>query len=896
MRRIVFLMILCAICALAQAQHTFQNTSLSEALIELDKSSKHYSISFVYDELEDFTVTKTIKRGRSLPDAVREVCGYYPIRVTRKGSEIFVECLQKDRTKLSGRLIGPDRQPVAYANITLYNPSDSVLIGGGVSNEAGDFVIPCSAAQARVRISYVGFKTIEQQMTIGHVGTIRMQTENYHLGNVTVSSRMPVIRSEADRLLYIVSNDEFARGHNALELLSRVPMVSMAGGRAMILGKGPAHFMLNGRVSEMGHEAIQQKLWTMRAEDIERIEVISIPSGRDIMEKGGGYINIVMRRDQTLGWRGDVSTQAGISDDWSGRGSGSVSYASEKFDMTADVNGGWTTQTTDNLMTYHINLVDDIFSDTHTRQTDKEMAANLSLRYLPAKNLEVGGMLSCQLLWPDKITDGFITNHSDLSSSSEAGVAPNDNTTTKSLTAYCDWHLDTKGKLLCFTYNNYKKDEDAKTIVLCTNTVIGDFYGRKSWVGYQNEVDYHIQSGRLDLTLPFKIATIDAGAYYTSIKNQGHVQRKPHSTTHIITASNYPFYYKEKRKAAYLSLHHDWDRYSIKAGLLYEHIALDREVTLDNEYYGSMDKIFHRNYWLPSLNFSVKPKEGHQVSLTWGTDCIHPNFYDLNSLRIYKTGYEYFQGDPELLPCRTSNIELSYHNRKGFYANAYYHHAGNNVVRNTQLTLQSFEPEVYQLYSVASFPESTGQINLYGLYLRYQHQVTPHLLVTAEGDASHHDYSTTLNTKTGPTDQYSQTLCGWSERLAISSDWYLNAKHTLLLNARYQHWFSDYTEMTKTDGYGYFYFALRYSMMDDRLKISLVANDPFHQHVTDETIYGGWTTSTIWRLKQMILYSHTNHHTHYIGLTASYSLGSKKVRQIQRDRKDTETQRAIRKQ
>ena len=51
MKRIIHLMILCVFSLMAQAQHTFQGTSLSEALIELDRSSKHYDISFVYDEL-----------------------------------------------------------------------------------------------------------------------------------------------------------------------------------------------------------------------------------------------------------------------------------------------------------------------------------------------------------------------------------------------------------------------------------------------------------------------------------------------------------------------------------------------------------------------------------------------------------------------------------------------------------------------------------------------------------------------------------------------------------------------------------------------------------------------------------------------------------------------------
>lgn len=92
------LLLLCASLE-TKAQHVFRNTSLSDALIELDASSKRYEISFVYNELEDFTVTTTIGRRRSLPDAVRDVCGFYPVRVSVRGRDILVECMQKDRTK-----------------------------------------------------------------------------------------------------------------------------------------------------------------------------------------------------------------------------------------------------------------------------------------------------------------------------------------------------------------------------------------------------------------------------------------------------------------------------------------------------------------------------------------------------------------------------------------------------------------------------------------------------------------------------------------------------------------------------------------------------------------------------------------------------------------------------
>ena len=884
-------MLLCALSTLARAQHTFQGTSLSEALIELDKSSKHYDISFVYDELEDFTVTKTVKRRRSLPDAVREVCGFYPVRVHVKGRDILVECIQKDRTKLRGRLVGPDHQPVAYANITLFPPSDSVCIGGGVSNEAGDFVIPCGAERAKVRISCVGFKTIERVMPIGDAGTIRLQMENNYLSNINVSGWMPVIRSEADRLLYMVSNDEFARGLNAQELLSRVPMVNMVGGRAMILGKGSARFMLNGRVTEMGNEAIQQKLWTLRSEDIERIEVISIPSGRDVMEMGGGYINIVMRRDQTLGWRGDVSTEAGYSVDWSERGGASVSYASKMFDMTLDAHGGRTTQTTDNVTEYRISEENSFYSDTRTKQTDKELATNLMLRFLPIKNLEFGAMLSWQALWPEKTTEG-IMKYPDRTIWSESELLPNNNIQSKSLTTYCDWQLDSKGKQLSFTYNTFKKNDNEKTNVCYT--LLSDNASEVK-EGDNSFVDYHIQSGRLDLSLPFNFVTIDAGVSYTSIKN--HVNSNYHQGINIPIDDDY---YQEKTKAAYLSLHHDWDKVSSKAGLRYEHIGLDRElfyIKYAEQYAESYNDLFNfnkqigflhtvnynvisRDYWLPSFSFSVKPKDGHQIGLTWATSTIRPNFYDLNPLLVYKTAYELFTGNPRLQPSRMSNIEMSYQNHHGFYATAYHHHTSNDVERRT---LCAIIPQAsYTLTSV----DNGNRSNQTGLYLRYQRQLNPNQLVTVEDEFYYHDY----RSWTGDL----PNLYGWGHRLVLSADRYLNRKHTLLLNARYQHWFSDYQGLTETKGYGYFYFALRYSMLDDRLRISLVANDPFHQYVTNERIGNGYCASySAARDVETIQQScHTNHHAHYIGLTATYSFGGKKVRRIHHDTKDTERQRA----
>ena len=121
---------------------SYDNVSMSEALRNLNELSRDYNISFLYNELEDFRVTASIKH-KSVTDAIMQIIGFYPVRVVKRGeSEIYVECTHKTERHLTGTIIDENRQPVPYANVYLLHPSDSTVIGGGVSNEAGVFVIP----------------------------------------------------------------------------------------------------------------------------------------------------------------------------------------------------------------------------------------------------------------------------------------------------------------------------------------------------------------------------------------------------------------------------------------------------------------------------------------------------------------------------------------------------------------------------------------------------------------------------------------------------------------------------------------------------------------------------------------------------------------------------------
>ena len=140
----------------------YNNVSLSDALSQLAEQQTDYTIMFLYNELEDFRITTTINR-KTLPEAIRQMIGFYPIRVTTNkdegGKKFFVECVQKADTRYKGTIIDEKGQPIAYANIALLSPPDSTLIAGGVSNESGYFVIPCEKKPVLARISFIGYKT-----------------------------------------------------------------------------------------------------------------------------------------------------------------------------------------------------------------------------------------------------------------------------------------------------------------------------------------------------------------------------------------------------------------------------------------------------------------------------------------------------------------------------------------------------------------------------------------------------------------------------------------------------------------------------------------------------------------------------------------------------------------
>ena len=97
MKRLRYIMLLAGLMSLSlqtiyaqRITRSFRNTSMSEALTILAKSTKDYRINFMYDELEDFTVTTSIVK-RTAPDAIRQIMVFAGVHILRyRQSSLFV--------------------------------------------------------------------------------------------------------------------------------------------------------------------------------------------------------------------------------------------------------------------------------------------------------------------------------------------------------------------------------------------------------------------------------------------------------------------------------------------------------------------------------------------------------------------------------------------------------------------------------------------------------------------------------------------------------------------------------------------------------------------------------------------------------------------------------------
>jgi len=135
--------------------------------------------------------------------------------------------------KISGVAKDDNGTPLNGTTISLHRTTDSAVVKLAVSKENGSYTFSgIKEGNYKVSASNVGYKTaFSDVFTVAAsdiiLPEIKMSKAAAALGNVTVTSKKPMVEVKADKTILNVEGTINSTGSNALELLRKSPGVSL---------------------------------------------------------------------------------------------------------------------------------------------------------------------------------------------------------------------------------------------------------------------------------------------------------------------------------------------------------------------------------------------------------------------------------------------------------------------------------------------------------------------------------------------------------------------------------------------------------------------------------------------------------------------------------------------
>lgn len=228
----------------------------------------------------------------------------------------------RSQTVITGVVIEESGSLLPGANVLLLQPSDSALVKGTVTDNAGSYELNnIDPGRYLLSVSMIGFQRItsapfETDQDPIRFETITLQASLEELDEVNVTARRPMFEQEIDRLVFNVQQHISSSGNSTLELLEKSPgvVVDRQNNSIGMISKGEVLLMINDQIQRTPTEVQMARLQGMRAENIERIEIIHQPSARYDASGGAGIIHIVLKQNNQQGTNGSVALTGGYGE------------------------------------------------------------------------------------------------------------------------------------------------------------------------------------------------------------------------------------------------------------------------------------------------------------------------------------------------------------------------------------------------------------------------------------------------------------------------------------------------------------------------------------------------------------------------------------------------------
>ncbi|MDW7690272.1 TonB-dependent receptor [Flammeovirgaceae bacterium SG7u.111] len=228
---------------------------------------------------------------------------------------------QDAETMIVGQVIDSEtKEPIEFATVSVFNPSDNSLMGGSITNEKGKFKVIVPLGTYKVKVSFVSFEDLEisnvtvgQGKKIANLGEISLSESAEMLSEVEVVAKKGLMQIEMDKKVFNAGQDVSNIGGTAADLLDNIPSVTVdVEGNVELRGSSNVRILIDGQQSGLIGIDGSSGLQNIPSNLIDKVEVVTNPSARYDAEGMGGIINIVLKKDKKNGVNGTFDMNLGI--------------------------------------------------------------------------------------------------------------------------------------------------------------------------------------------------------------------------------------------------------------------------------------------------------------------------------------------------------------------------------------------------------------------------------------------------------------------------------------------------------------------------------------------------------------------------------------------------------
>lgn len=637
---------------------------------------------------------------------------------------------------INGRIVGIDRQAVQFATVSIVQANIHKSIFTTMTDTAGNFKLTANKeGDYLIKVSAIGMDSLSVAFTLGdikviHLPDITLTTSTKQLKEVVITSTKPLIIQETDRIIYNVQADPQKDIQNVLELLRKVPLISITGEDKIEL-KGNSNFkiLINGRPSSLMVHSPSDVFKSMPANTIESIEVITTPPSKYDAEGIAGIINVITNKKLDQGYKASLSTsyntlqQRGIN--------GSLTLKENKIGVT----GFWGVNWQDNpTATFQNSQLGTSFINTLSTEQGKMSNNRNSLRgnaeislEIDSLNLITGTISLNSEAYTQKSSQLFrlLNNRSILEQSYYVDYSGEDNTVGN------DFGLNYQ---LGFPKNNdrlltasYKYTESNYTENNSNIASLRYNYNDNDR-GQYNKSGAKEQTMQLDYVHPLKSLDVEGGAKAILRNNYSDYLYNsfvPGSEQDIFNNTLNSFEYLQNIYGFYNSYHLKLKKWGVKAGVRLEVTTIDAD-------FKTVNSEVNRRYsnFIPTVIF--RRNFENQTNITFGyTQRIQrPGITQLNPFENKSNTLYWEKGNPELRPVLNNNFELTYSNFKKGSLNlsVNYLFANNAIQELATLGKDSITRYTYQ---------NIGKNDDLGFNLYFNYSITTSFNLNANGRISY---------------------------------------------------------------------------------------------------------------------------------------------------------------